>query len=81
MPKWLLRAFEEGIPRIEAREAIQAANIASVASSNMKKQDRTKMLNSWRKQANQGVSNVQKPGPMAVAAKFGIPIIEDKPDV
>ncbi len=81
MPVWLLRAFEEEKPRIEAREAIQAANITAAATGNMKKQDRTRMLNAWRREANRGIP-VQKLGYKATAEKFGIPVFEEKkPDV
>ncbi len=79
MPVWLLRAFEEEKPRIEAREAIQAANIAAAGSGNMKNPQ--KMFRAWRREANRGLP-VQKLGYKVTAEKFGIPVFEEKkPDV
>lgn len=80
MPGWLLRAFEEGRSKIEANETLESVNIVGVGSGNMKKSNRDRIIKRWKKAARGGVSNVQKPGLKAVAAMFGIPVIEEKSD-
>ena len=78
MPVWLIRAFEEVMPRLEAQEAIKAANIAAVASGSMKKQARERIIKSWKREANRGIPTARKPGFRAIAEKFGFAVIEEK---
>ena len=77
MPSWLLRAYEEAIPKLVARESLLATNIASIGAGNMKKADRTRVISSWRREANRGLSP-KKLGIKAVAAKFGFAVIEER---
>lgn len=79
---WLLRSYQEAVPTIQAREALQAVQVAAVGSGNMKKSDRAAAFRRWQRAAGGGRrTGAVKLGMLETAAKFGIPvIIEGKPD-
>ncbi len=78
---WLLRAYQEAVPTIQAREALQAVQVAAVGSGNMKKSDRAAAFRRWERAAAGGKrTGVVKLGMRETAARFGIPVIMEKPD-
>ena len=81
MPMWLLRVFENALPQLRAQEALMEVTVALIGSGNMKKGDRARTLNRWKRDASQGVPRAHKLPVKDVARKFGIPIIpEEKKD-
>ena len=74
---WLLRAYMESMPAIQAREALQAYKVASVAAGTIKQPDRVAAIQQWKREANRGVKTA-KPGIEQAAAMLGIQIVKEK---
>jgi len=78
---WLVRSFTDAMPTIQAREALQAVQVAAVGSGNLKKSDRAAAIRRWKRAAAAGRrTGVVKLGMRETAARFGIPVIMEKPD-
>ena len=83
MPAWLLRAFVEAMPSIQARETLQLVQAGSItAGTAMKTPDRKALVRQLQRAARQGSARRAKLGMEQAAAVVGIPIVrEKKPDV
>ena len=74
---WLLRSYMESMPTIQAGEALQAYQVASVAAGTVKQEYRVTTINQWKRDANRGVK-AAKPGVEQAAAMLGIQIVKEK---
>ena len=69
MPWVFLQPFIKELPGLQAADALYWSTIGTVASGNMKKGPRDRIIRDWQRVA--GRDQVQRPrGPQDVAAKF-----------
>ena len=80
MPHWLLDAYMENMPKIEARESLSMATAVAVGSGTMKKHQSKEIIRRWERRA--GRSDIVRGLSTAdVAARHGIGIVVEGPDV
>lgn len=80
MPHWLLDAYMENMPKIEARESLSMATAVAAGSGSMKKHQAKKIIDRWERLA--GRSNIVRGLSTAdVAAMHGIGIVAEGPNV
>jgi len=80
MPHWLLDAYMENMPKIEARESLSRATAFALGSGSMKKHQAKEIIRRWERRA--GSSNTVRGLSTAdVAAMHGIGIVVEDPNV
>ena len=75
IPGWLVEAYLEALPGLEASEALAGYTMIAVGTGNAKKGTAQRIVSQWKRRVRKPVA--QRPGFRAAAAAVGIAVIDE----
>lgn len=76
MPLWLVEAYAEAIPAIEAREALHHVTIVALGAGTGKKEETQRITAAWRRAANAGRPGKRR-GLLELVSGHGFGVVQE----